>query len=122
MEFDQSSPIFAQIAAVIKRRVVSGEWPPGTKVASVRELAVHFGVNPNTMQRALAELEREGVLAAERTSGRYVTNDEALIGTLRLNMAKAEAARYLSIMRHMGFTKEQAADLINTCEEDEVDT
>lgn len=112
MDFDQSSPIFTQIATTIKQRVVSGEWPPGAKVAPVRELAVAFGVNPNTMQRALSELEREGVLAAERTAGRYVTGDETLIAALRRDMAARETQRYLTRLKRMGYTRAQAAELI----------
>ena len=75
---NENLPIYMQIMDRIRAAIVSGELRPGAKVATVRELAEDFGVNPNTMQRALSELEREGLLISERTSGRFVTHDTAV--------------------------------------------
>ena len=73
--FDGNAPIYTQLVDQIKLGIVSGEWIPGQRVPAVRELAVEAGVNPNTMQRALQELERQGLMFSQRTSGRFVTED-----------------------------------------------
>ena len=73
------APIYSQLIEHIKLGIVSGEFPPGGKLPSVRDLAGEAGVNPNTMQRAFTELEREGLVNAQRTSGRYVTEDHEMI-------------------------------------------
>ena len=77
--FDAGRPIYAQIVERLKAKILAGEYPPGGHLDSVRDLAAVAGVNPNTMQRALAQLESEGLVRTERTSGRYVTEDIALI-------------------------------------------
>ena len=81
--FDPNLPIYLQIMAHMKRQLVSGILKPGERVAPVRELALEYGVNPNTMQKALSELERAGYFVSERTAGRCVTADGALIEGLR---------------------------------------
>ena len=73
------APIYSQLVANMKLAIVSGRFSPGARLASVRDLAVDAGVNPNTMQRALQELEREGMVFSQRTAGRFVTEDEAVI-------------------------------------------
>src|SRR5690625_7478013 len=83
MEFDTSSPIWGQLVAEFSRRIVTGQWAPGGRIAGVRELAAELGVNPNTVQRALAELERQELCRTERSAGRYVTTDTARIDALR---------------------------------------
>lgn len=82
-KFNNSSPIYQQLIDMIKVLISKGDYAPGVKVSSVRELAVEFGVNPNTMQRALAKLEEMGYLYTERTSGRYVTKDLVVISQLK---------------------------------------
>lgn len=82
-DFDPAIPIYTQIVDEFKRRIFRQELLPGEKVPPVRELAQGLGVNPNTLQRAMSELEREGLLYTERTAGRFVTTDRALISSLR---------------------------------------
>lgn len=82
-QFDSGAPIYTQIMNKIKLRILSGQWAAGERIPAVRELAVEFGVNPNTMQRSLSELERDGLLFSERTTGRYITRDAALIERTR---------------------------------------
>ena len=72
-QLDKNRPIYLQLVEELQSRIVSGRYPPGTKVDSVRDLAAEAAVNPNTMQRALSELEQSGLLRAERTTGRYLT-------------------------------------------------
>ena len=76
-QFDASRPIYAQLVERLKARILAGTYPPGGHLDSVRDLAAAAGVNPNTMQRALAQLETEGLVHTERTAGRYVTEDTA---------------------------------------------
>ncbi len=98
-------PIYMQIMEKIRAAVVSGELAAGQKVASVRELAEEFGVNPNTMQRALSELEREGLLISERTSGRFVTKDTEIIDKVRKEAAERIVREFLQKMRSLGYMK-----------------
>ena len=75
-KFNDEQPIYQQIISQIKERIVAGEWKAGSKLKSVRELALEAGVNPNTMQKALAELEREGLVYSQRTAGRFVSDNK----------------------------------------------
>ncbi len=110
--FDGSRPIYAQIVERLKGKILAGEYPPGGHLDSVRDLAAAAGVNPNTMQRALAQLETEGLVRTERTAGRYVTEDTALIDTLRLATAQTMAADFLERMRDIGFAPSQTAAIL----------
>ena len=104
-EYDNKVPIYMQIIMEMKIRMVSGKLSAGEKIASVRELAQEFEVNPNTMQRALSEMERENLLYTERTSGRFVTTDEGIIMTLRNHLAEQELKRFMEYMEKIGYTK-----------------
>jgi hypothetical protein len=104
-QYDPGIPIYTQIMRRIQRRILTGEWGPGARVPAVRDLAVEFGVNPNTMQRALSELEREGLLFSERTSGRFITRDAALIEETRRQMAEEAIEAFLKEMKELGYTK-----------------
>lgn len=101
---NESMPIYMQIMDRIRAAVVSGELAPGEKVLPVREMAEQFGVNPNTMQRALSELEREGLLASERTSGRFVTRDTEIIAKTRSEEAEKVVQEFLQKMDNLGFS------------------
>ncbi|HEN0766747.1 TPA: GntR family transcriptional regulator [Streptococcus agalactiae] len=102
-EFNEKSPIYSQIAEHIKMQIVSQEIKSGDQLPSVRELAQEAGVNPNTMQRAFTELEREGMVFSQRTSGRFVTEDNLLIGKIRQQVAKAELATFVNNMKKIGY-------------------
>ena len=101
--FDAGTPIYTQIMDRIRLRVLTGQWQPGERIPGVRELAVEFGVNPNTMQRSLSELERDGLLFSERTTGRYITRDAALIERTRRQMGEELMAAFVEQMEHMGY-------------------
>ncbi|HGA2114148.1 TPA: GntR family transcriptional regulator [Streptococcus agalactiae] len=102
-EFNEKSPIYSQIAEHIKMQIVSQEIKSGNQLPTVRELAQEAGVNPNTMQRAFTELEREGMVFSQRTSGRFVTEDNLLIGKIRQQVAKAELATFVNNMKKIGY-------------------
>ena len=83
MELNSAIPIWSQLRDEFSRRITSGSWPPGSKIPSMRDLAQMVGANPNTVQRALSELEREGLAVSERTAGRFVTQDQDKIWLTR---------------------------------------
>lgn len=110
--FDSTFPIYLQIMEQIKQQIVSGVRKPGSKVESVRELAQQMEVNPNTMQRAFAELERSGLLHTERTTGRFITDDVALINQVREDSAKTVIADFVNAMKRLGFPAAEIAQLV----------
>ena len=105
-------PVYVQLVEQLELALVAGEFPPGSRIPPVRELAADAGVNPNTMQRALAQLEAEGLVRTERTTGRFVTEDTALLEKLRDETARAVTAEYLERMRGIGYGPAQAAALV----------
>lgn len=112
-DFSTNVPIYLQIMNDVKLKIVSGSWEVGQRLPSVRELAVEFSVNPNTMQRALAELERDGLLYTERTSGRYVSQDQSRISKARDEMAEKYTESYFSSMEKLGYKKEDVINVIS---------
>lgn len=106
-------PIYQQLIGQLTERIVSGIFPAGAKMPSVRDLAAEAGVNPNTMQRALADLERDGLLYTQRTSGRFVTEDHQMIGEIRKKLAQARIEDFLSGMRLIGFSREETMRLLS---------
>lgn len=119
LHFKDNVPIYLQIIVEIKRRIVAGEWPPGGRIPSVRELAQGFEVNPNTMQRALSELEREGLLYSERTSGRFVTEDKSRIEAARGHMAAEYIREFVGVMTELGYAKEGIVQQVSAMMEEE---
>lgn len=107
IQYDPGKPIYLQIIQHIREKIASGEWQPGDRVPPVRDLALEFGVNPNTMQRSLSELERDGLVYSERTSGRFITKDSALINKVREDMALEFVVSYISDMTLIGYTPEE---------------
>lgn len=108
--FKEDRPIYSQLVEHIKLGIVSGEWSPGSKLPSVRDLAEEAGVNPNTMQRALADLEREGLVHSKRTSGRYITEAVDMIDSIRDAIASENINNFIESMKKLGFTPEQTLD------------
>lgn len=108
--FKDDRPIYSQLVEQIKIKIISGEWELGGRLSSVRELAEQAGVNPNTMQRALAELERDGLVHSKRTSGRFVTEDEDMIKNVREAVAAENIAAFMESMKRLGFTESEIMD------------
>ena len=109
-KLEENMPIYVQIMNRVREAIAAGELKPGQRVASVREMAQQFEVNPNTMQRALNELEREGLLESERTAGRFVTEDKALIGKIKKEMAESTVDAFRKEMAALGFSDEEMMD------------
>lgn len=101
---DDNKPIYLQITERISKQIVSGVYSAGDKIPSVRELAAEAGVNPNTMQRALSELERSGMINTNRTSGRTVTESVDEITKAREELAKEVVTVFLKEMNELGYT------------------
>ena len=110
--FQDGSPIYTQLIGQIRQGIVSGAFRPGERLPSVRDLAMAAGVNPNTMQRALSELERDGLVYSQRTAGRFVTEDKALIDEARRSLAEEHIRSFLSTMERLGFEQEEALALL----------
>ena len=108
--FNDNMPIYLQIMEHIKMRIAVGEYSLGDKILPVRELAAEAEVNPNTMQKALAELEREGLLYSQRTSGRFITSDKKLIEDLKKSLANEYISWYLEKMSQLGFSNTEALE------------
>ena len=111
-QLDKDRPIYLQIVERIRSRSAAGEYPPGAKLDSVRDLAAEAAVNPNTMQRALSELEQMGLLRTERTSGRYVTEDEALIAAVRRDLAREKIDEFVKNMSVLGYGRRDIVTLV----------
>lgn len=112
-------PIYAQIIERITLDIISGIYLPGAKLPSVRDLAQDAGVNPNTMQKALSELERTGLVLSQRTSGRFITEDLTMIEKTKQNLASLQIREFLKKMEHLGFTKETIIQLIEQLKAEE---
>ena len=115
--FDSDQPIYTQLVDRIKFAIVSGELKPGDRMSAVRELALEAGVNPNTMQRALQQLEREGLVFAQRSAGRFVTEDTDVIGRVRSALAAQQVKRFRDAMANDG-----AKDLVDKAWAGHLDT
>lgn len=111
-QFSNDAPIYAQLIGQIRAGIVSGAFSPGERLPSVRDLAMEAGVNPNTMQRALTELERLGLVRSQRTAGRFVTEDEAVIRALKEDLARTQIRDFLAGMAQLGFPLEEIVSLI----------
>ena len=110
--FKEDRPIYTQLLEQIQARIVTGQYKIGERLPSVRELAAEAGVNPNTMQRALAELERIGLVYSLRTSGRMITDDAQKIGEMKMQLAQDVIEEFLQNMKKLGYEQKEIAQLI----------
>lgn len=116
-ELDDDRPIYAQIVERLQVQIISGGYLPGGKLPSVRELAAVAAVNPNTMQKAFAELEKSGLIITQGTNGRVVTEDKGLIQNSKQQLAKRHVDAYFAGMEGLGYTRGQAAAFLRDAEE-----
>ena len=111
-KLDSDRPIYTQILEVIQYQIVAGRYQPGERLPSVRDLASDAGVNPNTMQREFAELERNGLVMAQRTSGRVVTENMEMISEVRNKLAREQIREFIDKMKKLGFEKKEILSLL----------
>lgn len=114
MQWDINSerPVYIQLIEQIQAGIISGYFKPGDKLPSVRDLASEAAVNPNTMQKALIELERTELIYTNRTSGKYITSDELMIKKLKSQSAKQQILDFLERMKQLGFDMKDILTLI----------
>lgn len=113
-DFANGVPIYQQIISMLKMQIAAGRYGPDEKLPSVRDLAVEAGVNPNTMQRALAQMEQEGFLYTNRTAGRHVTSDPEKIKALRQQLAEGEIERMFRKLQGIGMSREDIVEQVRT--------
>lgn len=111
-KIDNNKPVYIQLVEQLKVKIISGEIELDSKLDSVRSLAADAIVNPNTMQKALAELEREGFVYSKRTSGRFVTDNKELIENERKNLVKDNVKKTLDTLINLGYTNEEILNLV----------
>lgn len=116
---DSSRPIYLQIIERVQMDIITGRYQPGDKLPSVRDLAQEAAVNPNTMQKALSELERSGLIYSHRTSGRFITEDKELIHQMKKGLAAAEVSAFVAHMKQLGITPEEIRQLLAETIEEE---
>ena len=109
---DDSRPIYLQLMERIQHDIISGVYQPGDKLPSVRDLALDAAVNPNTMQKALSELERSGLVYSHRTSGRFITDDSTLLKKIKTDLAQEYISTFLSQMRRLGLNDSETLEMI----------
>ena len=110
--FRNDLPIYSQLIEQIKLAIVSGVFPPGMRLSSVRDMAPEAGVNPTTLQRALQELERQGLVYSQRTSGRFVTEDTNVIDETKRALAQGQLAAFLDAMKKLGYERAEIIALL----------
>ncbi len=118
-DLDNDRPIYLQLMERIQQDIIAGIYKPGDKLPSVRDLAVEAAVNPNTMQKALSELERSGLVYAQRTSGRFITKDEQMLKDMKKDQASRHITVFFEKMRSLGFRDEETLSLIKEAVKEE---
>ncbi len=121
MEFQSNTPIYLQLIDMVKLQIISGQLQPGEKLPSVRDLAMQYGVNPNTMQKALSELEWEKLVYTVRTTGRYVTEDADLIQKLRKELAEMRIGEFFTELHKLGYSKAEIRQLLESYMEEMIE-
>ncbi len=121
-EFQDHLPIYAQLMDTLKRRIVTGRYLPGEKLPSVRELAAEAGINPNTVQRAYQELEREGLIYTQRATGKYVTEQKNDLHQARDELARQQMQDFLLSMQSLGYSVGDVIVLLQSFQENEEGT
>ena len=112
--FDNDRPVYLQLVEQLRASIVSGAFAPGQRLPSVRDLSAEAKVNPNTMMKALTQLESEGLVFTERTNGKFVTSDLVLLGRLKTETARALTLDYLSRLRELGLTAADGIDQLKS--------
>ncbi len=112
-EIKGDRPVYAQLVEIIGQKIIKNEFPPDSKLPSVRDLAAMAEVNPNTMQKALVELETEGLISSIRTTGKYVTDNVGLIENYKRKLAVKELVAFIGKMKDLGFKVEEIKQLVD---------
>ncbi len=112
MNFEENQPIYKQIIHLVSLKLIQKEWKLGGRIPSVRDMALQIRVNPNTVQRAYSEMERDGLIFSTRGTGRFVTEDAELIEKLKVEITQTISGRFYSEMKHLGWTTEEMVEWV----------
>ena len=118
-DLDNDRPIYLQLMEKIQLDIVAGVYKPGDKLPSVRDLALEAAVNPNTMQKALSELERSGLVYSQRTSGRFITEDTEMLTQMKKELATEHIQEFFQKMEQLGFSRAELLTLVTKAAEGE---
>ena len=116
---DNDRPIYLQLMERIQRDIIAGVYQPGDKLPSVRDLALEAAFNPNTMQKALSELERSGLVYSQRTSGRFITEDTEMLTQMKKELATEHIQEFFQKMEQLGFSRAELLTLVTKAAEGE---
>ena len=116
---DNDRPIYLQLMERIQRDIIAGVYQPGDKLPSVRDLALEAAVNPNTMQKAVSELERSGLVYSQRTSGRFITEDTEMLTQMKKELATEHIQEFFQKMEQLGFSRAELLTLVTKAAEGE---
>ncbi|MGI6279368.1 MAG: GntR family transcriptional regulator [Acutalibacteraceae bacterium] len=112
-DFSNDKPIFQQLIDIITMRIISGRYKPGDRLDSVRDLAVEAGVNPNTMQRALNEIESIGLIYVKRGDGRYITEEQEILNKVRAEYINKYVDEFVAKMSALGLSNDDILKALN---------
>ncbi len=110
--FTNDRPIYLQLVEQLERYIIAGQFSPGERLPSVRDSAIQAKVNPNTMQKALQELEDKKLIITIRTNGKFVTDDTHYLHKLQEKFAREKVAKFLDEMHELGFSRTEIIDII----------
>jgi len=116
--FEMDRPIYIQLVEQLKSYIILGKLQPGSRIPSVREFAMQAKVNPNTMQKALMELEEDGLIYTERTNGKFVTENKELIEKVKKDLANQITSKYIESMKNLGISKQEITKYIEEMKEE----
>lgn len=119
-KFRDDAPIYTQVVDKLKTKIFIGEYLPGEKLPSVREFASEIGINPNTVQRALGDMEACGLVLSNRTSGKYITENKELIDELKSGVAMALVNEFYKKMLDLGYSNSEIINMISSKKEEDV--
>jgi len=117
--FEMDRPIYIQLVEQLKSYIILGKLQPGSRIPSVREFAMQAKVNPNTMQKALMELEEDGLIYTERTNGKFVTENKELIEKVKKDLANQITSKYIESMKNLGISKQEITKYLEKIKEEE---
>lgn len=112
MNFEENQPIYKQIIHLVSQKLIQQEWKLGDRIPSVRDMALQLRVNPNTVQRAYSEMERDGLIFSVRGTGRFVTEDATVLEDLKAKITQEISLRFYQEMSHLGWTREEMMEWI----------